>query len=101
MTGPVEPLQRDPGQQKAEVRPEKEERAAPERVLAAAHVEVWGNEGRGSFYFIIVLLMFIFDRGREGQRERERERERIQNRLHAVSTKPGMGLELTNLEIMT
>ena len=33
-------------------------------------------------------------------RERERERERIPSRLHAVSTEPNAGLELTDREIM-
>ena len=31
----------------------------------------------------------------------ERGRQRIPSRLHAVSTEPSVGLELTNLEIMT
>ena len=31
----------------------------------------------------------------------ETGRERISSRLHAVSTEPDMGLNLTNLEIMT
>ena len=35
----------------------------------------------------------------EGQREREKERERIPSRLHAVSTEPHMGLNLTKGEI--
>ena len=38
-------------------------------------------------------------RGR-GERERGRERENPK-RLNGVSTEPNMGLELTNLEIMT
>ena len=50
--------------------------------------------------------LFIFER--EGEREStrtsgegQRERERILSRLHAVSTEPDLGLELTNCEIMT
>ena len=34
-------------------------------------------------------------------RDTERGRERIPSRLHAVSTEPDAGLELTNREIMT
>ena len=34
-------------------------------------------------------------------RGREREKERIPSRLHTVSTKPNLGLEPTNREIMT
>ena len=50
-------------------------------------------------------------RERERERKRERERvsrggaergrERIQSRLHAVSSEPNVGLDLTNCEIMT
>ena len=48
-------------------------------------------------------------REREGERERaytsggraERGRQRIQSRLPAISTKPDVGLEFTNREIMT
>ena len=34
---------------------------------------------------------------REREREREGERERIPSRVHAVSTEPDVGLELTNM----
>ena len=37
----------------------------------------------------------------ERERERERKRERILSRLCIVSVEPDVGLELTNLEIMT
>ena len=36
-----------------------------------------------------------------GRAERQGERQRILSRLHIVSTEPDVGLELTNLEIMT
>ena len=40
--------------------------------------------------------------GEGAERERERERERvIPSRLYAVSTKPDVGLDPTNREIMT
>ena len=37
----------------------------------------------------------------QGEAERERGRERIPSKLHAVSTEPDMGLNLTNREITT
>ena len=40
-------------------------------------------------------------RGAERDRERERQRERIPSKLHAVSTEPNVGLELTIHETMT
>ena len=36
-----------------------------------------------------------------GEGQRERERERILSRLHAISTDPNTGLELTKCEITT
>ena len=41
------------------------------------------------------------EREQEGEGQRERERKRILSRLHAVSTEPDVGLELTDGEIMT
>ena len=38
---------------------------------------------------------------KEERAEREGERERIPGKLHAVSTEPNAGLELTNHEIVT
>ena len=38
---------------------------------------------------------------KQGKGKRERKEERIPSRLHAVSTEPDVGLELTNHEIMT
>ena len=64
------------------------------------------------FSFFNVYL-FLRERGwarvGEGQRQRERERERerdtergrIPRGLHAVSTEPDAGLQLTNCEIVT
>ena len=45
--------------------------------------------------------IFIFER--EGEREQvgEGQRERITSRVCSLSTKPDVGLELTNCEIMT
>ena len=45
------------------------------------------------------VYLFIFERKRE--RGKERARQRILSRLRAVNTKPDVGLELTNYEIMT
>ena len=48
-----------------------------------------------------------FDRERERERvhkqgrDRESGKEKIPSRLHAVSTEPNVGLDLTNREIMT
>ena len=39
--------------------------------------------------------------GGGAEREREGERERIPSRLHAVSTEPDTGLDLTNPEVTT
>ena len=39
--------------------------------------------------------------GAERERETERQRERLPSRLHAISTEPNAGLELTNREIVT
>ena len=64
--------------------------------------------------FFFFFLIFIFERARERERERERtprkggggmcrERggQRIWSRLCTDSSKPGVGLKLTNLEIVT
>ena len=60
----------------------------------------------GEFPFFFHVYLFILLEGEKEQvggteRERERERERVPSRLHAVSTEPDTGLELTNCEIMT
>ena len=47
------------------------------------------------------FIYFERKRAHKQGRGRERRRERISSRLHAVSTEPDMGLNLTNLEIMT
>ena len=51
--------------------------------------------------FICLFIYFEREKERGRGRERERERERMPSRLHAVSTEPSAGLELTNCEIMT
>ena len=53
--------------------------------------------------------IYLFLREREKEREsarkqgrgRERGRERIPSRLHTISTKPNVGLEPTNCDIVT
>ena len=45
--------------------------------------------------FLIFFFFFNF------LRDRERERERIPSKLRTISTEPGVGLNLTNHEIMT
>ena len=49
------------------------------------------------------MIICLFLRARESKqgRGRKRGRERIPSRLRSVSTEPDVGLELTNLEIMT
>ena len=51
-------------------------------------------------------FLFIFDRDRQSMSKGEAEREgdtesKAGFRLRAISTEPGVGLELTNLEIIT
>ena len=52
---------------------------------------------------IVIKLHFLslFLRERVGEGQRERRRETIPSNLHAASTKPDMGLEVLNHEIMT
>ena len=45
-------------------------------------------------FFVSLFITFEMGKG-------QKERERIPSRLHAVSTKPDVGLELRNCEIMT
>ena len=45
--------------------------------------------------------MHKWGRGRERVCERERKRGRIPSMLHVVNAEPDVGLNLTNLEIMT
>ena len=54
-------------------------------------------------YNAFVFKFIYFERKRESRgRDREkRGKERIPSRLHAVSTEPDAGLDLTNSEIMT
>ena len=47
---------------------------------------------------LLKKCLFIFERDGECK---ERGRQRIRNRLHADSSEPDAGLELTNCEIMT
>ena len=66
-----------------------------------------------NFYFLFVFNVYLFLRQRETERElgrgREKGRHRIWNKLQAlscqhkawVSTKPDVGLKLTNCKIMT
>lgn len=70
----MEPLQRDPEQQIAEVRLEKEERADPEGGPATALVEMWCNGGLRNFHLIIILLLFIFERQFLRKRSRQTQR---------------------------
>ena len=51
-----------------------------------------------SFFFFLSL---VFERERAVEGQRERERERIPSRLCTVSAESGVGLELTDREIMT
>ena len=46
-------------------------------------------------------ISFFFEREREGggRTERERGRERIPSRLHAISTEPHVGFDLTTLRL--
>ena len=44
-----------------------------------------------------IYLFVVKERKRTGKGERERRREKISSRLHAVSTEPDVGLELTDL----
>ena len=53
------------------------------------------------FVIIFKFIFIYFEREKERERKRERERERIPSRLCMVSTKPYVGLEPTNREIMT
>ena len=59
------------------------------------------------FYFSNRFFKFIYlfwerEREREHSRDRKRGgRDRIPSRLRAVSPEPDVGLELTNLEIVT
>ena len=56
------------------------------------------------FKKIFFNVLFIFERESKQVREREREGDtelKMGSRLHAVSTEPDGGLELTNCEIMT
>ena len=52
-----------------------------------------------SFLSFLKIIYLFWER--EGRRGRERERERTQGKLHAVSTEPDVGLELTKHEIVT
>ena len=56
-----------------------------------------------TFKFIYLFLRERESTSRVGgaERERERERDRIPSWLHAVSTVPDAGFNLTNHEIMT
>ena len=51
--------------------------------------------------FCLKFIYFERESQREWERDRDRRRETIPSRLHAVSTEPNAGLELTNCEIVT
>ena len=59
----------------------------------------------GALHAFFFKFIYLFLRQREFVCEREprrgRERGRIPSRLHAVSTEPNVGFDLTNHEIMT
>ena len=52
------------------------------------------------FIFKCLFVLREAETAQAGEGQRERARDRIPNRLHAVSTEPDPGLELTKREIV-
>ena len=70
-------------------------------MLAVSLLAVWRHISGLSIYFFNVGLFIYFERERVGEEQRERERDRGSKQAPRCQPKPTVGLELTNLEIMT
>ena len=59
------------------------------------------DPGAPCLLFFFNVYLFLREREHKWGRDRERDIHRISSRLQAVSAEPDVGLELTDLEIMT